>query len=202
MTLAQSLPAVPEEPKASYIPLLHSNDASSFNQSMSLSQFSSLSVSTSESNSPQANSFESYRRSTFPCYMKTQSGTCNCADVLIADDDTFQHFYYQTLFQRSLGFDDNTFINIKLCFSGEELLGNLNKEINCGCGKLRLVVLDYFMGSDNLCGVDTALQVRSLGYKGPIVLRTSETKEYLKTRHANFDKLIQASIIDVVVPKG
>ena len=124
---------------------------------------------------------------------------CRCPQVLIADDDFFQHFYYQNLFCALFGSQEKTII--RLCFSGEELLDKLAKISSCGCNKLKLLIVDYNMGNKKLDGVKTCVQARRLGYKNSIVLRTSETKDYLKARHEDFNLLTQNNTIDEYINK-
>ena len=124
---------------------------------------------------------------------------CKCPQVLIADDDFFQHFYYRSLF-RTL-FSSQEKIITELHFSGEELLNRLVKINSCGCNKLKLLIVDYNMGNKNLDGVKTCLQARRLGYMNLIALRTSETKDYLKSRHEDFNLLMQNNTIDHYINK-
>ena len=125
--------------------------------------------------------------------------TCKCPQVLIADDDLFQHLYYHNLFRRLFDIQEKTII--QLYFSGEELLDRLVKIKSCGCNKLKLLIVDYNMGNNKLDGVKTCVQARKLGYKNSIVLRTSETKDYLRTRHENFNLLMQNNTINGYINK-
>ena len=153
---------------------------------------------------PVSNTHNSNDLSLLTCSMSFDCD-CSCPNVLIADDDSFQHLYYQSLFTRSLDFDQTSFLKhdfrFQLCFSGEEMLQALAKTRHCGCGKLSLVITDYSMGSDKLNGVQTILNIRQAGYKGNVVLRTSETQEYLKTRHVNFEGLIKNGTISTMLDK-
>lgn len=134
------------------------------------------------------------------------SRECTCPHVLVADDDNFQHLYYQNLFQRSLDFSelpisrDN--LRVKMCFSGEELLEELKDILQCGCSKLMLIITDYSMGNTKLDGINTASKVREAGYEGQVLLRTSETVEFLKSKHLNLDKIVGTRIIDELVSKA
>ena len=209
MNSLQSKLTIAIEPKAAPIPAFYTNESKNSNSVMSLSQGSRLSISTCASNC------EDDLNSVSPCSVSkhwnlfddisSPNKTCSCPHVLVADDDAFQHFYYQTLFNRSLTFDDAFMsredINVKLHFSGEELLESLSKIQACGCNKLMLVISDYSMGSNRLSGVETALRVRNAGYKGKVILRTSETKEDLRKNHVDFDNLFSTNIINVMVPK-
>lgn len=116
-------------------------------------------------------------------YLKSSAfsgGSCKCCHVLVADDDTFQHFFYQNLFQKSMDFEQ---IDIKqaefradLCLSGEELIDKYHLMKNCGCRKLRMVITDYYMGEKKFTGYETAKTIREAGFEGPLLLRTSEKK--------------------------
>jgi len=128
-----------------------------------------------------------------------------CPHILIADDDPFQHFYYQSFFQKTVELDEFNItredLRIELCQSGEELIEKCEKIINCECENLAIVITDYNMGVDKLNGVETAIGVRKVGYSGSIILRTSETREYLKEKHQDFDELLLAETVDAYVEK-
>ena len=131
--------------------------------------------------------------------------SCNCPHVLVADDDAFQHLYYQSLFTRSINLEDTLFtkhaFRFEMFFCGEQLLETLERTQHCGCDRPALIIVDYNMGSDKLNGVQTALKIRESGYKGPIVLRTSETQEYLRTRHMNFEQILKDGRINKLMDK-
>jgi len=131
---------------------------------------------------------------------------CTCSHVSIADDDEFQHFYYQSLFQKSLDlssiFPDKNDLRLKSCYSGEDLVKNISQMVTCGCKTLRLVITDYNMGHNKLNGVQTAKKLREVGYKGIILLRTSEKRSYLLGQHGDFEKMIEEKVIDVLIDKG
>lgn len=61
--------------------------------------------------------------------------------------------------------------------------------------------VDYQMEKEKLDGVEVSLKVRGKGYSGGVILRSGETKEYLKTNHEDFEKIIEERIIDVFVSK-
>ena len=137
-------------------------------------------------------------------HIKSFNTSCSCPHVLIADDDNFQHFYYHTLFQKTFGYniaDSKEHLHIKLCFYGEELIERFNKIAACGCNKLMLAIIDYSMGDTKLNGVETAIKLRKSGYKGPVILRTSETEEYLNTQHIDLYFLFKTKVISEMVGK-
>jgi len=131
---------------------------------------------------------------------------CSCAHVAIADDDEFQHFYYQSLFQRSLDlssiFANKSDLRLNSCYSGEDLVKNVSQMLACGCNTLRLVITDYHMGNNKLNGVETARKLREAGYKGIILLRTSEKRSDLVKQHKDFEKMLEEKVIHVVIDKG
>ncbi len=132
---------------------------------------------------------------------------CSCPHVLIADDDSFQEFYYTTLFSKSIDFDALTIekrnFRVKVVKSGEELLEEYNEMRSCcNCHNLSMVITDYDMGHDKKTGVATALELRNLGYRGPLMLRTSETRQYLIEHHANFEEMIERKTIDYYIEKN
>jgi len=177
MTIPQMNLPVEIEPQASKIRVFTTNETHQLNKTPSLSQFGS--------SSPQ-------RR-------------CKCPQVLIADDDSFQHFYYHTLFQKSIGskdLSDMEDLRLQLCYSGEELLRCLGEVQKCGCNTVMLVIIDYYMGKENLNGIETSIAVRKIGYEGFVLLRTSETQESLKEIHENIDELFSQKTISAFVIKS
>jgi len=132
---------------------------------------------------------------------------CSCPHVLIADDDNFQEFYYTTLFSKSIDFDalpiEKRNFRVKVVKSGEELLEEYNEmRFCCNCHSLAMVITDYDMGRYKKTGVATALELRRLGYRGPLMLRTSETREYLIEHHPNFEEMIERRTIDYYIEKS
>ena len=137
-------------------------------------------------------------------YNYNDNNNCSCPDILFADDDTFEHFYYLTLFTSSMNStevsNDNSKFNynnfkIQALFSGEKLLEALKKILECGCKKLKLIISDYFMGKDKMNGVKVCKSVRDMGYDGYTLLRTSETKTSLHSKHEDLDEMINKDII-------
>jgi len=178
MKIPQMNLLVDTEPQASKIRVFPTNEAHRLNRIPSLSQFGST--------SPQR--------------------SCKCPQVLIADDDSFQHFYYHTLFQKSFNSKDLSpemeHLRLQLCYSGEELLECLNEIQKCGCNTVMLVIIDYYMGKENLNGIETSIAVRKIGYDGFLLLRTSETQESLKGLHENIDDLFTQKTISALVVKS
>ena len=131
---------------------------------------------------------------------------CKCPHVLVADDDPFQHFYYQSLFQKSLDFEgvmiSRQELRIKFCYSGEELSQKVDAIKKCRCNNLILLITDYNMGDEKLNGISTSVKVRDIGYKGPLLLRTGDSKESLMSAHEELDSLLENKTIDAVIDKG
>jgi len=131
---------------------------------------------------------------------------CSCPHILIADDDSFQHLYYQSLFQKSLDFEgifvSRENLRVQLFFSGEELLESFKKIQECGCTQLVMIITDYQMGSGKLNGVDTCTRLRNTGYQGTLFLRTSESLNDLQQNHPNFSHLLETNIINALLEKG
>ena len=134
--------------------------------------------------------------------IKTNGSFFSSPHVLIADDDPFQAFYYSHLFQNSIIFDDlviekkdfqHTFF---AC--GEELLTGYQKLLE---GPM-FIITDYQMGAKKMNGVDTILALRKLGYKGAIILRTSEKQSELKENHPELEKLLESQQISFLVDKS
>jgi len=132
--------------------------------------------------------------------------SCECPNVLICDDDRFQHLFYQNFFERIIGLDQigESKNNLKMesFLSGEELLLKYQKLKACKCSKLSLVISDYSMGENKLNGVETVLAVRDAGFQGAVVLRTSETRHDLIKDHSNFEELIRTGSITSYVEKA
>lgn len=133
--------------------------------------------------------------------------TCKCPQVLVSDDDPFQELYYQTLFLKSmelniLTISDQNFTFL-ICRSGEELIENYLRSKACGCGSNALIITDFNMGRDKLNGIETASTLRKHGYKGPIVLRTSEEIGcFRKEIFGSSMKLMETKIIDYFLEKS
>ncbi len=131
---------------------------------------------------------------------------CKCPHVLIADDDSFQAFYYQTIFQRSMDFDSFAVkkedFRLGMYKSGEELLEAYRKVKLCGCGSVLLVITDFNMGEKNLNGVQLVSAVRKLDYKGPVVLRTSEKPVDLAKEKINVEELLEKKTLNSYVEKA
>ncbi len=132
---------------------------------------------------------------------------CECPNVLIADDDPFQKFYYQTLFHRSINFDDldiekeNFAMEVFEC--GEDLLKSFDLLSNCPCHRGCLfVILDFNMGETKMNGLETALKLREKGYEKKIVLRTSESEEDLRKKFVDWDEIIKEETITRVLEKS
>lgn len=137
---------------------------------------------------------------------KETANKCQCSHVLLADDDRFQAFYYQTLFQKSLDFDhlsiDKKDFRFTMSTSGEDLLEEFKKIQACKCGFLSLIIVDYDMGRGKMTGVETILTLRKLGYKGMLILRTSETYEFLREKHPYLDDIIENKTINYLLGKN
>jgi len=132
--------------------------------------------------------------------------SCRCPHVLVADDDPIQDFYYINLFQKTLDFDSLTIdkenLKVEVCRSGEELLDKYNQYKACVCGRQVMVITDYYMGEKNLNGVETTLALRMAGFKGPVVLRTSESKEALCRKHVYLSDMLKMKTIDQLINKN
>jgi len=132
--------------------------------------------------------------------------SCKCPHVLISDDDPFQAFYYQTLFQRSLDFKNLSIqkenFRIKIFKSGEDLLNGFLQSKLCSCQAPLLVISDYSMGPNKLNGVDTISKLRSFGYKGQVILRTSETEESLRKHQKNLGGFLQDKTVNCLLEKS
>jgi len=132
--------------------------------------------------------------------------SCECPNVLICDDDNFQHLFYRNFFERIIGLDQigESKNNLKMesFLSGEELLLKYQKLKACKCNKLSLVISDYSMGEKNMKGVETIRAVRDAGFQGAVFLRTSETRHDLIRDHSNFEELIRSGSITCYVEKA
>ena len=151
---------------------------------------------------PQSRAMMAYKNPfTSPPKSASVQTACGCPHVLVADDDMFQHFYYQKLFEGGSFSSQCGDLKFQLCLSGEELLDKYSQIKNCGCSKLKLVITDYYMGNGKLSGVDTSIKIRRAGYRGALLLRTSESADHLKMKHTNMEKLFEEKVIDQLVSK-
>jgi len=140
-------------------------------------------------------------------YPKGKKSECECPHVLIADDDPFQKFYYQTLFHRSISFDDINIekedFTLEVYECGEDLLKSYDLLSKCPCHKGCLfVILDFNMGETKMNGLETALKLRERGYEKKIVLRTSDSEEVLRKKFENWDEIIKKETITCVLEKS
>jgi len=135
----------------------------------------------------------------------TDHTSCKCPHVLISDDDPFQEFYYQNLFQRSLCFDglniDKKDFRLKMFSSGEDMVSHFSEISSCACGTLTMIITDYSMGIGKMNGVETLQAIREKGFKGPIILRTSEGREALNKLHVNFEEMLENKEIECLLDK-
>ena len=134
------------------------------------------------------------------------ASSCTCPHVLTADDDEFQHTYYKILFHQSLNYDGLSItkenVRVQLSFSGESLIENYKRMAKCQCNNLMVVIVDYHMGSNKLNGVQVCKELRSLGFEGPILLRTSESENSLLENHKDFLELIENKTINAMLKKS
>jgi len=201
--IATTLPPVAIEPRIKLVPVFNTNESKAFTE-LTLNSDSQCSNSNVKTFSAFAN-LDLPRRDTKSKSMPAQTG-CKCPQVIVADDDAFQHLYYKIMFQKASKSEEvsprSKDLCLRTCFSGEELLVKLNKVQECGCEGTRLVIIDYQMGEKKLNGVDTCIKVRKGGYKGPVLLRTSETRDSLKKIHQDFEQLLEGNIINALINKS
>jgi len=135
-----------------------------------------------------------------------RSSSCRCPHVLVADDDPFQNFYYETLFQRSISWENileqNESFRFELFTSGEALLQRFQEINACGCGKTMLAITDYNMGEKRLNGVQTVRLLRKACFTGSVVLRTSEEREDLSRIHPELNQMLNSEMISSYVEKS
>lgn len=131
----------------------------------------------------------------------TLSSECQCPHVMIADDNPLEAFYYQIFFQKSMNLENVENFRLLTCNSGEDLIKNYKAHKACGCGSVVLIVSDYSMGKNKFNGVETISKLRDLGYRGSLVLRTSETQQYLLDNHHNLEWLIKTGTITCLLDK-
>ena len=91
---------------------------------------------------------------------------------------------------------------VEVCSSGEELLKKYQTIKACDYDCSFFIIVDYSMGKDNLDGVETVLALRKNGYKGTIVMRTSDKKEDLILKHPEFDRYLQTNVISYLLDKS
>jgi len=131
---------------------------------------------------------------------------CQCPHVLVSDDDPFQNFYYETLFQRSISWeeilDGKESFRFELFSSGEDLVKKFNKLKACKCDRPLLIITDYNMGEKKLNGLEMIKILRRAGYKGALVLRTSEELEDLSKKHLDLEDMLESKTIDYYVEKN
>lgn len=135
----------------------------------------------------------------------TRSSSCRCPAILVCDDDPFQNFYYETLFQRLISWEgilpQTRNFRFEIYTSGEALLQRFREISSCGCGKTMLAITDYHMGENKLNGVQTVKLLRKAGFTGSMVLRTSEDPEYLCKKHPELMGMLETEVIDSYIEK-
>ena len=187
---SQSSPIVPMEPQIFGVPVFHHGN-SSLNFAMNQLTSRSLRRSTEA---------ESCSRRQF-----SEASTCECPHILVADDDSFQGFFYETLLLRSINWEDilegGESLQYELFPSGEELIQRWQRVKACGCGKTALIISDYSMQRNKMNGVETILALREKGYEGPVILRTSEDQDFLLRNHPEFLDLLNSGVISRYVKK-
>lgn len=114
---------------------------------------------------------------------------CKCPKVLCCDDDSFQHFVLRKLLE-SLGSQKlQEASDIQFFNCGEDLITEFLKlKQNCQCGGPRLIITDFNMGNGNLTGLQVVHKLRSLGYRNPIIVRTSNNLRSLTDLDDEFDE--------------
>ena len=192
------LPQVPCESPTLRVPLF-------LNKSQQMTSFTLSSLQTIDdelSSDSQARTL--FRSLTNESIMKTTG--CNCPQVLIADDDPFQQFYYKTLFKRSITTKSCSSVNqgslrVEVLRSGEDLLDRYTQIQTCNCHGLLAIISDYNMGKDNMNGVEVILALRGKNFEGPVILRTSEEEDDLHTIHPRFREMVEIKTITNVLDK-
>jgi len=194
---------VANEPRISFVPFFHTNESKALTWLAGISRHHRFMPNLDTLG--KLGAIKLFRKETTSTTAPTK-GNCLCAHILVADDDAFQHLYYQGALKNALKSEGISLgsqeICLHTCFSGEELIEKLNIMIKCGCSTTKLVIIDYHMGEKKLNGVETAEQVRKDGYKGLLLLRTGETEASLKENHDDFEKLLQEKTIDALVHKA
>ena len=107
---------------------------------------------------------------------------CQCPDVLICDDNKFEHFYYDSLLRQIITEHSALAIKpfVKLHFSGYDLINTYKRIAACGCKKPFLIISDFNMEDPTMTGINTACKLRELGYEGKIILRTCDSKQAIE----------------------
>jgi len=124
---------------------------------------------------------------------------------LVADDDAFQHLYYSSLFRKN-AFEGSSTAgekqkwSVDFSFCGEQLLEKYVERSECECRQLKLIIVDYQMGEGKLNGIEVCGKLRRMGYKGPLVLRTSESEEFLREKHPEMEG--EEGVITMLVSKN
>ena len=137
--------------------------------------------------------------------LSTSSKKCTCPHILICDDESFQHLLYANFFSHMIDYHTINIpkeeLKISMHTSGEDLTVSYQKTKSCGCGKLKLVITDFYMGSHNMNGMDTVLKLRELGFGGTIILRTSDAKQELLTAYPEMERMLKNKLISCFLDK-
>jgi len=131
--------------------------------------------------------------------------SCECPHILAADDDPLQNFFYESLFQRSISWEETIGTKESLRFelfeNGEDLLKRFEQIQQCDCGKTVLILSDHNMGLKNLNGIEVIQILRKNGFSGSAVLRTSEEEKDLAQQYREFSEMLEQSVITSYINK-
>jgi len=131
---------------------------------------------------------------------------CSCPEILVCDDDPYQHFCYINFFSKSLDSEESRksalSFQISMSYSGEELINQFKEIKQCGCGKPRLVITDYFMGENSLNGMSTAVSLRQAGFDGSIIVRSSNSLDELSKTESGIKEATSTGIINSCLLKS
>lgn len=125
-------------------------------------------------------------------------------DVMVCDDDPFQHLYYESFFEKKTLSSSDLSINpqkikLDLSYSGTELLMRFTETSRASVRHPKIVITDLDMGSDQISGIDTAQKLRAAGYKGTIIMRSSEPESSFMSLYSD---LIKNGVIDFYSEKS
>jgi len=104
-------------------------------------------------------------------------------DVMVCDDDSFQHLYYENFFEKKVEYHNPDIlkgsVKLYMSFSGSELLSKFKALLDKESKPPLLIITDMNMGENSINGIITAQKLRENGYTGPIILRSSESESHI-----------------------
>lgn len=138
---------------------------------------------------------------------------CNCPEIMCCDDEIYQHFVIKKLIELEGGTPKassitnspptNKTLKMTFCLSGEDLIKKYEEFKRCSCCQgPKMMISDYYMGLDQMRGVDVIMKLRELGYDGVTILRTSTSVRSISDDDFDIHSLLEDKKITYYIEKN